>query len=65
MGRNPKLRIRLSKVQDNASKVVDLCMGSKIEVGGVAKGVCGNAALQGRWWMVDVPFWQIVEYKTS
>ncbi|MEG3065547.1 alanine/ornithine racemase family PLP-dependent enzyme [Acetomicrobium sp.] len=45
MGRNPKLRIRLSKVQDNASKVVDLCKGSKIEVGGVAKGVCGNVSV--------------------
>ena len=45
MGRNPKLRIRLNKIQDNASKVVDLCKSAKIEIGGVTKGVCGNISV--------------------
>jgi len=42
MMRNPRLIIDIDKIEENASKVVTLCKTTGIEIGGVAKGVCGN-----------------------
>ena len=42
MGSNPKLRVGLEKIRDNASKVVELCKKTGIRAGGVTKGLCGN-----------------------
>jgi len=45
MGGNPKLKVRLDKIRENASRVVNLCKGAGIEAGGVTKGMCGNVSV--------------------
>ena len=45
MGSNPKLKVRLDKIRENASQVVNLCKSAGIEAGGVTKGMCGNVSV--------------------